>query len=324
MFRVIASARVWIASLLAAALMFGAAVSAGPASAASTPKPTVVLVHGSFTDASSWSRVIPGLQQRGYPVIAEANPLRGIATDSAYLKNLLAQIKGPVVLVGHSYGGIVISNAAIGNPNVKALVFVAAFAPAEGETGNQLIAHAPGSILSPAALDVRTYVTPDGRLAPEVTAKPDKLRPIFAADLPSSLTKIAAASQRPAALSTLSDSVRPAGLGDDPLVGAGRRCRQGDRGRQRAVHGQAHPRDHSRGQGRLAPRHALPARKGREADRGRGGRPPLSPRSAKRRARTEPAASARPAQCPEGAAKLLREQLRLLPGGEVPAFADPR
>ena len=132
MFRVIASTRVWIASLLAAALMFGATVSAGPASAASTPKPTVVLVHGSFTDASSWSRVIPGLQQRGYPVIAEANPLRGIATDSAYLKNLLAQIKGPVVLVGHSYGGIVITNAAIGNPNVKALVFVAAFAPGEG------------------------------------------------------------------------------------------------------------------------------------------------------------------------------------------------
>ena len=209
MFRVIASARVWIAGLLAAALMFGAALNAGPASAAATPKPTVVLVHGSFTDASSWSRVIPGLQRRGYPVIAEANPLRGIATDSAYLKSLLAQIKGPIVLVGHSYGGIVMTNAATGNPNVKALVYVAAFAPAEGETGNQLIAHAPGSILSPAALDVRTYVTPDGQLAPEVTAKPHKLRPIFAADLPASLTKIAAASQRPAALSTLSDPSGP-------------------------------------------------------------------------------------------------------------------
>ena len=74
--------------------------------------------------------MIPGLQQRGYPVIAEANPLRGIATDSAYLKNLLAQIKGPVVLVGHSYGGIVITNAATGPPNVKALVYAAAFARA--------------------------------------------------------------------------------------------------------------------------------------------------------------------------------------------------
>jgi pimeloyl-ACP methyl ester carboxylesterase len=208
MFRVI-SIRAFVAGLLATAalLLGGAAISARPAAAAT--KPTVVLVHGSFTDASSWSRVIPGLQKRGYPVIAAANPLRGIATDSTYLKNLLAQIKGPIVLVGHSYGGIVITNAATGNPNVKALVYVAAFAPAEGETGNQLIAHAPGSLLSPNALDVRTYVTPDGQLAPEVTAKPSKLRPIFAADLPASLTKIAAASQRPAALSTLSDPSGP-------------------------------------------------------------------------------------------------------------------
>ena len=135
------------------------------------------------------------------PSIAASNPLRGLATDSAYLKSILDQIEGPLVLVGHSYGGTVITNAATGNPNVKSLVYVAAFAPAEGETGNQLIAHAPEHP-SPAALDVRTSVTPDGQLAPEVTAKPDKLRPIFAADLPASLTKIAAASQRPAALST--------------------------------------------------------------------------------------------------------------------------
>jgi pimeloyl-ACP methyl ester carboxylesterase len=208
MFRAI-SIRTSIAGLLSAAAIFGGAISAGPAAAAAKPKPTVVLVHGSFTDASSWSRVIPSLQKRGYPVIAEANPLRGIATDSAYLKSLLAQIKGPVVLVGHSYGGIVITNAATGNPNVKALVYVAAFAPAQGETGNQLIAHAPGSLLSPAALDVRLYPTPDGQLAPEVTAKPSALRPIFAADLPVSLVKIAAASQRPAAASTLSDPSGP-------------------------------------------------------------------------------------------------------------------
>jgi pimeloyl-ACP methyl ester carboxylesterase len=199
-----------LTALLAAAAIFGgSAVTARSAGAATQPKPTVVLVHGSFTDASSWSRVIPSLQKRGYPVIAEANPLRGIAIDSAYLKSLLAQIKGPVVLVGHSYGGIVITNAATGNPNVKALVYVAAFAPAQGETGNQLIAHAPGSLLSPAALDVRLYPTPDGQLAPEVTAKPSALRPIFAADLPVAATKIAAASQRPAALSTLSDPSGP-------------------------------------------------------------------------------------------------------------------
>jgi pimeloyl-ACP methyl ester carboxylesterase len=203
------SIRAFAAGLLAtAALLLGTAtISARPAAAAT--KPTIVLVHGSFTDASSWSRVIPGLQKRGYPVIAEANPLRGIAIDTAYLKSLIAQIKGPIVLVGHSYGGIVITNAATGNPNVKALVYVAAFAPAEGETGNQLIAHAPGSLLSPDALDVRLYPTPDGQSAPEVTAKPGALRPIFAADLPVAATKIAAASQRPASLSTLSDPSGP-------------------------------------------------------------------------------------------------------------------
>jgi pimeloyl-ACP methyl ester carboxylesterase len=203
------SIRAFVAGLLAtAALLLGnATISARPAAAAT--KPTVVLVHGSFADASSWSRVIPGLQKRGYPVIAEANGLRGIATDSAYLKSLIAQINGPIVLVGHSYGGIVITNAATGNPNVKALVYVAAFAPAEGETGNQLIAHSPGSLLSPDALEVRLYPTPDGQSAPEVTAKPSALRPIFAADLPVAATRIAAASQRPAALSTLSDPSGP-------------------------------------------------------------------------------------------------------------------
>jgi pimeloyl-ACP methyl ester carboxylesterase len=202
------SARTIVTGLLVAGLLGGATVSASPAAAA-TPKPTVVLVHGSFADASSWSAVVGGLQQRHYPVLAPANPLRGVPSDSAYLKNLLAQIKGPIVLVGHSYGGIVMTNAATGNPNVKALVYVAAFAPAQGETGNQLIAHAPGSLLSPAALDVRTYPTPDGGLAPEVTAKPSAFRAIFAADLPASATRIVAAEQRPAALSTLSDPSGP-------------------------------------------------------------------------------------------------------------------
>src|SRR3954451_21019387 len=196
-------ARTWVAGLLVAVLLGGATVAADPAAAAATPKPTVVLVHGSFADASTWSAVIPGLQKRGFPVIAPANPLRGVAIDSAYLKNVLAQIDGPIVLAGHSYGGFVMTDAATGNPNVKALVYIAAFAPDQGETAQHLIGHAPGSLLAPSVQVVRTYPTPDGGFAPEVTIKPSAFRPILAADVPASLTRIVAASQRPAALATL-------------------------------------------------------------------------------------------------------------------------
>ena len=94
-------------------------------------KPTVVLVHGAFADASGWSGVIGELRRDGYPVIAPANPLRGLDGDADYLASILATIPGPVVLVGHSYGGAVITNAAGRRPNVKALVYIAAFAPDE-------------------------------------------------------------------------------------------------------------------------------------------------------------------------------------------------
>ncbi len=92
-------------------------------------KPTIVLVHGAFAEGSSWSGVIERLQQQGYAVVAPANPLRGVAADSAYTASLLSQIDGPVLLAGHSYGGAIITNAAISAPNVAGLVFVAAFAP---------------------------------------------------------------------------------------------------------------------------------------------------------------------------------------------------
>ena len=123
------SARTWVVAILAAGILGGATVAASSAASAAPPKPTVVLVHGSFADASSWSSVIGGLQKRGYPVIAPANPLRGLTSGTTYLKNVLDQIDGPIVLVGHSYGGAVITNAATGNANVKALVYIAAFAP---------------------------------------------------------------------------------------------------------------------------------------------------------------------------------------------------
>src|SRR5215470_10694293 len=97
----------------------------GPAGAT----PTIVLVHGAFADGSSWNGVIQLLQQQGYTVVAPANPLRGLAADSAYLSSVLAQIDGPVLLVGHSYGGAVITDAAAGAGNVSGLVYVAAFSP---------------------------------------------------------------------------------------------------------------------------------------------------------------------------------------------------
>ena len=111
-------------------------------------RPTIVLVHGAWADSSSWDELIPILQNEGYTVDAPPNPLRGLTSDSAYLASYLKTISGPIVLVGHSYGGAVITNAATGNPNVKALVYVDAFAPAAGETLEQLTFAKPGSCLA--------------------------------------------------------------------------------------------------------------------------------------------------------------------------------
>ena len=98
------------------------------------PKPTILLVHGAFAGSSSWNGVIEDLERDGYPVIAAANPLRSVAGDGAAVSNLIKSVAGPVILVGHSYGGAVITEAANDNSNVKALVYVSAFAPDTGET----------------------------------------------------------------------------------------------------------------------------------------------------------------------------------------------
>jgi pimeloyl-ACP methyl ester carboxylesterase len=201
--------RVWRTALLIATFLSAAAIAAAPAPANAQSKPTVVLVHGAFADASGWSKVIGHLQRRGYPVIAPANPLRGVSSDAAYLKNVLSQIEGPIVLVGHSYGGFVMTNAAAGNANVKALVYIAAFAPAEGDTVQALTAHAPGSLLGPDTLTIRTFPTPDGQLAPEGYITPSAFRMVFAGDLPKAQTDVMAASQRPAALATLTQPSGP-------------------------------------------------------------------------------------------------------------------
>jgi pimeloyl-ACP methyl ester carboxylesterase len=188
-------------ALVTFALCFGmtGAATAQPA------KPTVVLVHGAFADASSWAGVIQRLQRRNYRVIAPANPLRGLASDAQYLKDLLTTIDGPVVLVGHSYGGAVITNAATGVSNVKALVYVAAYAPDQGDTIASLGQLAPGGQVGPSTLTVRPFTAPDGSHAPEGYIKPSVFRRIFAADLPRAATRTLAAAQRPVALSVLTE-----------------------------------------------------------------------------------------------------------------------
>src|SRR5262249_3030277 len=119
-------------------------------------KPTVVLVHGAFADASSWNGVIELLQAKGVPVVAPANPLRGIAVDSPYTASFFDQFEGPVLAVGHSYGGAVITNAATDAKNVAGLVFVAAFAPDGGEALGALSPESKDSVLN-SALVPRQY-----------------------------------------------------------------------------------------------------------------------------------------------------------------------
>ena len=166
--------------------------AAGGHPASAGPKPTIVLVHGGWADASSWNGVTQRLQDDGYTVIAPPNTLRGVQTDSAYLASLLATISGPIILVGHSYGGVLITNAATGNPNVKALVYIAAFAPDQGETVGQLLAMNPGSQAAPPNLTFRPY--PNGV---DVYITPSAFRGVFCADLPAKTAAVMAANQRP-------------------------------------------------------------------------------------------------------------------------------
>lgn len=182
-----------LTTLFAAALSCMFIATTHAASASERPRaPTIVLVHGAFADASSWNGVIPKLQADGYEVVAVANPLRSLAGDSAYVSAILKTIAGPVVLVGHSYGGAVISNAAVGNDNVKALVFVAGFAPEAGESAAGLVGKFPGATLGGALSPV-----PLAGGANDLYIKQSQFREPFAADLPASAVKLAAATQRP-------------------------------------------------------------------------------------------------------------------------------
>jgi pimeloyl-ACP methyl ester carboxylesterase len=161
--------------------------------------PTVVLVHGAFADGSSWNDVIARLNERDVPAIAVVNPLRGISIDSAYVAGVFQQTTGPVLAVGHSYGGAVITNAAAHADNVRGLVFVAAFAPEEGERLGEVAAGSKDSVLG-SVLVPRRYPSADvGEAAVEFTVDRGRLHEVFAADLPPRQTALMAATQRPIA-----------------------------------------------------------------------------------------------------------------------------
>ncbi|HEY3408571.1 MAG TPA: alpha/beta hydrolase [Propionicimonas sp.] len=166
--------------------------------------PTVVLVHGAFADASGWSSEIYKLRKLGYPVIAPANPLRGLTSDADYIRSVLATISGPIVLVGHSYGGAVITNAARGVPNVRALVFVAAFIPDVGQNiGTAYDASTyPGSLLGPTTTEVRpapNAAAPGGQDL-DIYIQAAHFREVFAGDQSSRRALTMAATQRPLSL----------------------------------------------------------------------------------------------------------------------------
>jgi pimeloyl-ACP methyl ester carboxylesterase len=183
-----------------------------PQATTDTAPLTVVLVHGAFADASSWSGVIERLQAAGIQVTAPANPLRGIAIDSAYIASLLDQIPGPVLAVGHSYGGAVISNAATDAANVVGLVFVAAFAPDEGERLGEVASGSKDSVLMGALAPLQYPVGDGTETAVEFAIDPTKFHDAFAADLPPEQAAVMAATQRPVAeLAFRSRRARPPG-----------------------------------------------------------------------------------------------------------------
>jgi pimeloyl-ACP methyl ester carboxylesterase len=198
----------------------GLAVTASqlpPAAATTTsaggggPRPTIVLEHGAWADASSWDAVIRQLQRAGYTVDAPPDPLRGLAYDSATLADFLKTISGPIVLAGHSYGGMVITNAATGNPNVKALVYVDAYIPAQGDTAFGLTAAQPGSCLASANafIGVPYPGAPANDFDTYLKTGPDLPYPgfaqCFANGLPASTAAVLAATQQPIAYSAGSD-----------------------------------------------------------------------------------------------------------------------
>jgi len=198
-----------LAGLLLTAIPGGSAQAAAhPARVATAEgvKPTIVLVHGAWADSGSWNAVTALLQAAGYTVDAPPNPLRGLSYDSSYLADFLSTISGPVVLAGHSYGGMVITNAATGNANVKALVYDDAYIPAATDTLLGLTSAEPGSCLavSPAPFNVVPYPgAPSGDV--DLYVKQSVFPGCFANGLPAAEARVLAATQRPLAYSALTE-----------------------------------------------------------------------------------------------------------------------
>lgn len=164
--------------------------------------PTIVLVHGAFAESASWSAVVEQLKSRDLEVVAAANPLRSVAGDAAYVRDVVSGIGTPVVLVGHSYGGMVVTEAAAGNDAVVGLVYVAAFAPEHGESAFQLSTMFPGSTLGDALV---AYPVATG--GNELAIRQDAFHQQFAADVPAAQAAVMGATQRPVTETALSDGL---------------------------------------------------------------------------------------------------------------------
>jgi pimeloyl-ACP methyl ester carboxylesterase len=189
----VAAAVLALSTAFAAQAWAGSAGHPSAAAADQPPKPTVVLIHGAFADASSWSAEVAQLQHDGYEVIAPAVPLRGLASDAAYITSLVRTIKGPVLLVGHSYGGAVATEVAADDPQqIKAIVYVAGFIPEAGENVLGLSAKFPGSLLGP---DTTSTVNFSG--GTDLYVKAADFRAAFAGDRTPEQAAVAAATQRP-------------------------------------------------------------------------------------------------------------------------------
>ncbi|MGW2100668.1 alpha/beta fold hydrolase [Streptomyces olivaceoviridis] len=183
-----------------------------------SPKPTVVLVHGAFADASSYARVIPGLLQRGLNVVAPAVPNRSLIGDAAYISSVIRQIDGPVILVGHSYGGAVITVAGV-EDNVQALVYLAGYALETGESLGELQGRFPDSDLATALVYTPFPVEGSDTPGTDVSVDTDKFPAIFAADVDSETAKILAVSQRPLAAQAFADPAPAAAWKTKPSWG---------------------------------------------------------------------------------------------------------
>jgi len=175
--------------------------------------PTVVLVHGAFAESSSWNGVVRRLRAEGLPVLAVANPLRGLAADAAYLRSVIDRIDGPVVVAGHSYGGSVMSEATDGASNVRALVFVASFNLEPGESTAELADKYPGGELGAALVSVPFVggAGEDASSGDDLYIDQDRFRAVFAADVAEEEAALMAATQRPIAATALQDAATKAG-----------------------------------------------------------------------------------------------------------------